>query len=95
MEAAAGACVVCGVAREKGMIGDEEWDYTDHLATLIGVRIVCPDCNAVTHIGSTASRGYGDVALDHMCLINGIEAAEAHRILGASFIEWRERSLRQ
>ena len=84
---------MCGVAREKGMIGDEEWNYSDQVATLTGVRIVCPDCNAVTHIGSTASRGFGDVAFDHMCRINGIKAAEAHRVVNASFDDWRERSL--
>jgi hypothetical protein len=64
MDESGGACVVCGAAREKGMVGDEVWDYT---ATLVGVRIICPDCNAVTHFGSTNARGYAERALDHMC----------------------------
>jgi len=93
MEAHAGTCVVCGEAREKGMVGDEVWDYTGGIATLVGVRIVCPDCDAVTHIGSTARRGYGEMARDHMCRVNGITTAEADRIIDASFREWRTRSL--
>lgn len=93
MEAAGGACVVCGVTREKGMIGDEEWEYADGIATLTGVRVVCPDCNAVTHIGSTGARGYGDVAREHMCRINAMKPAEADQIIEASFQQWRERSL--
>jgi hypothetical protein len=92
MEACGGVCVVCGATREKGMIGDEEWEYADCAATLIGVRIVCPDCSGVTHIGSSASRGYGEVARDHMAKVNGMTKSEANRVIDASFAEWRERS---
>lgn len=76
------------------MVGDEEWDYTDGIATLLRVRIVCRDCDAVTHIGWTAGRGYGDMARDHMGQVNGMTKDEADRIIAASFVEWRERSLR-
>jgi hypothetical protein len=93
MDASGGACVVCGATRDKGMIGDEEWEYSDGIATLTGVRIVCPDCNAVTHIGSTGACGYGDMARDHMCRVNGMTTSEANRIIDASFREWRARSL--
>jgi hypothetical protein len=90
--AARGACVVCGEVREKGMIGDEEWLYEDGVATLTGVRLVCPDCNGVTHIGSTSARGYFDQARDHMAAVNGITADEADRLIDAAFREWSQRS---
>ena len=94
LEASRGACVVCGAVREKGMIGDEEWDYGDGVATLVGVRMVCGDCDAVTHIGSTTRRGYAEVARDHMTRINGIAREEADQIIAMSFREWRARSAR-
>ena len=87
-----GSCAVCGDAREKGMICDEEWTYAEGIATLTSLRIVCPDCDAVTHIGSTARRGYGDMARDHMCRVSSLSMAEADSIIDASFAEWRTRS---
>lgn len=93
MEASGGVCVICGASREKGMIGDEDWEYADGIATLARVQIICPDCNAVIHIGRTITDGYGDVARDHMCRVNGIGADEADGIIDVSFAEWRERSV--
>ncbi len=92
LDAAGGACVVCGAARDKGMICDEEWSYTDGVALLTGVRIVCPDCNAVTHIGRTGADGYYDVARDHMARVNGITPAEADERIAQRFDAWRLQS---
>jgi hypothetical protein len=92
MAAAGGACAICGVARDKGMIADEEWTYAGGTATLTGIRILCPACNAVTHIGNTSTRGYYDVARDHMALINGITAGDADRLIAAHLAEWQQRS---
>lgn len=92
LDAAAGACSVCGVVRDKGMVGDEEWTYEDGVALLADIRIVCPDCNAVTHIGHTSVAGYGDVALAHMARVNGGSIAEAARLLALEAEEWRKRS---
>ena len=89
MVASGGACVVCGAKRDKGMIADEVWDYRDGVAKLIAIRIVCPDCSAATHIGSTAGRGYGDVARDHMARVNGTSPREADRVVAAAMREWR------
>lgn len=74
------------------MIGDEDWTYQDGVAALVGVRILCPDCGAVTHIGNTSTRGYFDVARDHMAVVDGITAAEANRVIASHFSEWEERS---
>ena len=92
MESSGGACVVCGVKRDKGMVGDEVWDYGDGMATLTGVRIVCRDCDAVTHIGSTSGRGYLEAARDHMARINGISTDEANVLIDVAFREWQGRS---
>jgi hypothetical protein len=77
LEAAGGSCSVCGERREKGMVADEVWAYAGTVATLVEVRILCPDCNAVTHIGQAAISGYLDVARDHMAKVNGISRREA------------------
>lgn len=94
MEVSGGACVICGVKRDKGMVGDEAWDYGDGVATLTHVQIVCPDCNAVTHIGSTSTRGYGQVARDHMARVNGISTEEANVLIAHALREWRQLSRR-
>ena len=92
LEAAAGACSVCGTARDKGMICDEEWTYSGGVALLTSVRIACPDCDAVTHIGSTGSRGYYAVARDHMARIDSITAIEADRLVEGQMAIWRQQS---
>jgi hypothetical protein len=92
LEAAANACSVCGVVRDKGMVGDEEWSYESGLALLADIRIVCPDCSAVTHISEADRAGFRAVALAHMCRINGISRAEAESVISVEFELWRERS---
>jgi hypothetical protein len=92
MTAAGGACEVCGTARDKGMIGDEVWDYDAGIATLVRVRIVCPDCNGVTHFARTAVQGYGDVAVEHMARVNGTSIGAARRVVAGCIEEWRARS---
>lgn len=89
-----GACVACGVAKEKGMVCDEVWEYEDagHVATLVGLRPLCRNCDGVTHIGQTASRGYGDVALAHMAKVNGSTEEEARQIERDAYRTWRQRS---
>lgn len=90
--ASANACSVCGAVREKGMVGDEEWSYEDGVALLTAIRIVCPDCSAVTHIGEADQAGYGQVARAHMCAINDISAVEAEAAISGALQEWRVRS---
>lgn len=92
LDAAGGACVVCGAARDKGMICDEVWSYTDGTALLTDVRIVCPDCNAVTHIGRTGTDGYYDVARDHMARVDEITPDDADQLIAERFAAWRVQS---
>ncbi len=94
MAASGGACTACGVIHEKGMVGDEVWHYGDGIATLVAVRIVCRDCDAVTHMGSTAVRGYGADALLHMSAINGMTFEQTKQIVDTHFDQWRIRSAR-
>lgn len=74
------------------MVCDEEWVYEDGVARLTGTRILCPDCNAVTHNGQSNLAGYGDVALAQMARVNGISVAEAASLIQLEFEDWRERS---
>ena len=92
LAAAASACAICGAIRDKGMVCDEEWVYEGDVARLIGTRIICPDCNGVTHIGRAGLAGYGDVALEHMARVNGITVREAQRLVALDAEEWHQRS---
>ncbi len=57
LEEFGGRCEPCGARRERGMFCHEVWEYDDiaGLATLRRLRIICPNCNFVTHRG-TAGR---------------------------------------
>ena len=92
LAAAAGTCAICGAVREKGTVCDEEWAYEGGVALLTGTRILCPDCNAVTHLGRTGLAGYGDVALEHMARVNGTTVRDAQKLTALQFEVWRQRS---
>lgn len=85
-------CAVCGSSRKTRMVCDEVWSYNQAVATLTGLRILCPDCDAVVHIGQTSLRGFGDVARDHMASVNGLTVTGADRIINRHFARWRELS---
>ena len=85
-------CVVCGTSRETRMVCDEVWSYDEGIATLTELRILCPDCDAVVHIGQTSMRGFADVARDYMASVNGLPIAEADEIIDREFARWRELS---
>lgn len=74
------------------MICDEVWSYENGLATLTELRILCPGCDAVVHLGQTDVRGFGDVARDHMAAVSGLTVEEADQIIDGHFAQWRELS---
>jgi len=92
-----GACVICGARREKGMVCTEEWSYGAGIATLVELRIVCPDCNAARHIGSAARRGTAAFvqAFDHLVRVNRISQEQAMRLVDGCMAEWRASSMRE
>src|SRR5579863_5993410 len=50
---ARGRCAICGAFHEKRMVCHEVWRYSERhkIATLTDLKLVCPDCNLVEHIG--------------------------------------------
>lgn len=97
LEEAAGRCQCCGECRARGMVCHEVWDYNDDRgqATLVGFRIICPDCNFVTHRGMAGNIGLAEVADAHMALVNDLGIEEARRLYRDAFVVWAERSQRQ
>src|SRR6266498_4852448 len=85
-ESANGACEICGATREKGMICHELWQYDiqPRTATLTGFQLICPDCNAVIHLGMTfmVSGLQGiEVGAKHMAKVNGMTLVATNEIL--------------
>lgn len=87
-------CAVCGVFRDSRMVCHEKWHYDDALcsAELSGFELVCPDCDAVRHIGRTSQRGHAETATEHMSKVNSTSVAQAKAEVDRSLEEWRSRS---
>ena len=78
------------------MVCHEVWDYDDAggCATLRRFRLICPDCNFVTHRGMAGNLGLADHAEAHMVAVNGITLDEARRLYDVAYSQWSERSAR-
>jgi len=94
LEETAGSCSVCGERRERGMVCHESWAYDDVTCTvtLDGFKIECPDCNAVSHLGQTALRGFASQALAHLAAVNEISLREAMAQAQLARDAWDRRS---
>ena len=58
-------CAVCGHRQRRWMVCDEDWRYAllnrgtpdeRGVARLVGLRLLCPRCDRVVHLGHTESR---------------------------------------
>ena len=78
---------------------DEVWRYDDeaHVATLVELRAVCPDCHAVKHMGRTGLVLGKDEAralvMARLIAVNGWDEATAAAHVTAAWAAWRERCL--
>lgn len=99
--AADGACEICGAKRDRYMVCHEDWHYDDekHIATLIRFMLICPDCNAVIHIGGTGHGWSGGLdedpflnVLPHLMKVNEIDFEDAIALLNEANHEYDERS---
>jgi hypothetical protein len=92
------ACSACGevTADGKHMVCDELWDYGEQhgVATLTGVRILCPACNFARHFARAAQLGKGADALATLTRVNGISKAEARALQDDAEKAWKRRSRR-
>jgi len=94
-----GACAICGAVQEKGMVCHEVWHYqgSERIATLASLRLICPDCNRVHHIGMTQllmPERY-EPTIRHMARVNGLPTAIAREFVERAFEVWRRRSATQ
>lgn len=93
-------CAVCGHRQRRWMVCDEDWRYAlqgrgtaderGH-ARLAALRLLCPRCDRVVHLGHTESR-HGvrgaDDALAHGARVNGITVADMRLLAEAAFEAW-------
>jgi hypothetical protein len=101
-ESSGGSCDICGAPERRGMICHEDWLYDDetHIALLTRFRWICPDCNAVIHLGEGPRSWTGGIendparyVFDHMIEVNGMTADEASAVLVQANDIWDERSV--
>lgn len=96
-------CFVCGHHQRRWMVCDEDWRYAidrDELgqrgrAVLVGLRLLCPRCDRVVHLGHTESR-HGrrgaDDALRHGAAINGVSVGDMRLLAEGAFEAWARSS---
>jgi hypothetical protein len=87
-----GLCCRCG-ASTKRMFAHERWEYDDGraVATVVGLELVCSDCNAVLHLGRLPPEHRGR-ALAHLARVNAVSSEEVKRLNALAFAAWRRRS---
>lgn len=91
-------CSACGEVTPGGkyMVCDELWDYDEQhgVATLTGVRILCPACDFARHFARAGQLGKGADALATLARVNGISTAQARALQDEALAQWRRRSRR-
>lgn len=99
--AAKQCCEICG-EKPSRLHGDpltchEVWDYDDKksIATLVGFRIHCSDCDAAVHIGRTAQYGGMERAIAQIAKVNRITNRQAEAIVGGALTVWQKRSTKK
>jgi hypothetical protein len=93
---AGGACAVCSEAPPDGkyMVCDELWSYEEQqgVATLAGVRILCPACDHARHFARAGQLGLGGDAVRTLAGVNGINEHGARALQAEAMKVWRRRS---
>jgi hypothetical protein len=96
-----GPCEICAAPERPGMICHEDWEYDDatHVARLTRFLWICPDCNAVIHLGEGPRSWTGGLendparfVFDHMITVNGMDFDEATASIVQANRIWQERS---
>jgi hypothetical protein len=96
------SCAVCGHRQQSWMVCDEDWRYAvltptegpgpqTGRAILVGLRLLCPPCDQVVHIGHTETK-YGKAtartALAHGAKVNGVSVADMRLLAEVMFEAW-------
>ncbi|MDP8929837.1 MAG: hypothetical protein M3O70_15015 [Actinomycetota bacterium] len=90
-------CAACSHRQRRWMVCDEGWQYDPDVpvAVLLALRLLCPRCDAVCHVGHTGvSRGPQayDRAISHMARVNGTSIRDALEMVDREWQRWRELS---
>lgn len=94
-KAAGYLCEICGGRGPTHPIEcHENWHYDDEnkVQTLVKMVGLCPNCHTVKHIGLAARKDKYDMALRHLCRVNGWSEDHATLYVLEQFSIWRERS---
>lgn len=72
----------------------ETWIYDDdqHLQTLKGLVVLCPNCHQTKHFGRSEIMGLRQQALLHLMDVNGWDNVQAEEHVAEAKITWAERS---
>ena len=88
----------CEVCDKPGRLECHEiWDYDDNanIQTLIGMEALCNSCHLVRHIGRASVIGKLEIAIKHLCKINGWSKSDAELYIEAVFEVWARRSKKE
>jgi hypothetical protein len=94
VQEADGRCAYCGGTTSL-VFAHEDWNYDEAtgIATVVGLKLVCQDCNSVLHLGRLP-REYAEQALQHLATVNGITREEAAALREKAMDVWTRRSAR-
>jgi hypothetical protein len=94
-------CEVCG-NKPSPLHGNpltchEVWDYDDKkkIATLVGLRVHCSDCDAAVHIGRTAQYGGAEAAVAQIAKVNKVSKEDAVGMVVEAMSLWKARSAKK
>jgi hypothetical protein len=100
VDASDSSCTVCGHRQRRWMVCDEDWRYAlldrggpgeRGVARLVDLRLLCPRCDRVVHLGHTESRhgrAGADGAMAHAARVNGIAVEDVRLLVEGAFEAW-------
>jgi len=85
-------CEACGEGNVE-VHCHEVWEYDDekHIQRLVGLRCLCWECHAATHLTHSDIDGDREI-LKRLARVNGITIFEANGVLMKAYWRWLERS---
>ncbi len=89
--------VCCGKGTNWPVECHEIWSYDDqlHIQKLQGLIALCPSCHEVKHMGFANTQGRGEIAMQHLAIINHWSVQKTNDYILNCFNLWQERSEHQ
>lgn len=86
-------CQICGCNPDVLECHETwRWDADAMTQILTGFIALCPDCHKVKHAGLWINKGFKNLVIEHLAIVNSITAKEAELHVLESFITWRKNS---